>query len=83
MLSLLQSDVNSHNSDVVKQLKLHMESNRCLRRLSVRGFIGTTGFKYIAQGIAASASLTSIILEVYEENRLGEEGAKPIAEGIA
>ena len=62
MLSLPQIvDVNSQNREIMKQLASHMESNKYLRQLSVRGFTSTEDAKYIAGGIAVSASLTQVL----------------------
>ena len=81
MLSLPRKiDVNSQNRKIIKQLGLHIESNRYLRHLSVIGVTGIKGAEFIAKGIAVSASLTSIDLS---HNRLGSEGGKCVAEGIA
>ena len=38
-----------------------MESNKYLRQLRVSGFTSTEDAKYIAEGIAVSASLTRVL----------------------
>ena len=94
MLILPEIYVKSPNQEIGKQLSSHMESNRYLRQLSVSGFTSIEDAEYVAGGIAASASLTSInlttttILQTFKRLssttiRLGDEGAKRIAKGIA
>ena len=71
---------DSSNSQIIKQLALHMKSNAYLKHLNVRGFAGNKGAKHIADGIDASVSLTSINLS---KCQLNAEDAKCIGTSIA